>query len=296
MVQNMKNFALLLALFALAAHAEVPTNKQPYNLSNLGVTTSVGSNALTIALKTKDGSTPSASNPAEVTFRSATATAGTTSKDLVTAATSLVISSGSTLGHTNAVPQNIYVYALDNAGTVEVAASSTYYGDSFISSTTAEGGIGTATSYATIYSTTARTSKAMRLIATLKSSQTTAGTWAAVPQTTIVSPSLGASVAQSWAPGGARICAARLNSAGGVDQSDNSCVATNTRNSQGRYTVAFATGFCANTVICVSADASNAGRTCVITSPTSTGLNVSCDTPGVGVADENYHLVCICLR
>lgn len=144
---------------------------------------SVGSSALTIALKDKSGSDPSSTSPVTIPFRSATAATGTYAARQVTAALSVVVSSGSKLGHTDATEWPIYVYALDNAGTVELAVSTSPYDERYTTSTTAEGGAGAADSVATIYSTSARSTVAIRLLCVMKSTQTTAGTWAAVPTT-----------------------------------------------------------------------------------------------------------------
>ncbi len=145
------------------------------------LTFSVGSSALTIALKSPAGADGSSSAPVSLAFRSATLTSGALNVRKVTAASSLVVSSGSTLGTANATDAWLYVYALDNAGTVELAISGAYSGDHFIGSTSAEGGAGAADSATTIYSTTARSSVAMQLLAAIRVNQTTAGTWAAVP-------------------------------------------------------------------------------------------------------------------
>jgi len=145
------------------------------------LTFSVASSALTIALKTPAGADATAAAPLSVLFRSNTLTSGAVVVRKLTAAASLVISSGSTLGTVNAKDSWLYIYALDNSGNIELAISGTYYGQDFIGSTTAEGGAGAADSRATIYSTTLRSSVAMRLLAAVRSNQTTAGTWAAVP-------------------------------------------------------------------------------------------------------------------
>lgn len=153
----------------------------PSDALNYSISCSVGSNALTIALKDANGNDPAAGSPVQIAMRSTTAGTGTYSTSKATAATSLVISSGSTLGHRNATATNIWIYAIDNAGTVELGACTTLFDTSVVLSSSAEGGAGAADSNSTIYSTTARSSKAMRVIAKLISNQSTAGTWAAVP-------------------------------------------------------------------------------------------------------------------
>lgn len=150
-------------------------------LANAALTFAVGSSALTITLKTRAGATPSATDPVLVSQRSATAGNGDFNLRAATAATSLVISSGSTLGHGNSDSSALYVYLIDNAGTPELAISKTWLGPSGIVSTTAEGGAGGADSGSTTYSTTSRSSVPFRALAKLTAPQTTAGTWAAVP-------------------------------------------------------------------------------------------------------------------
>jgi len=146
-------------------------------INNLAITTSVASSALTVALKTKAGNDPSTSEPIQISFRSVTATSGTYTTRNVTAATSIVVSSGSTLGTAAAVAANLYVYALDNAGTVEVGISSYLFQDNSIQSSTAEGGAGAADSATVLYSTTARSSVPIRLIGVINITEATAGAW-----------------------------------------------------------------------------------------------------------------------
>lgn len=152
-----------------------------YEISNAAIACSVSGNALTIALKGKDGNNPSGSNIVGIGFRNVTAATGTYLRRTVTSALSVVVSSGSTLGHTSTIESFIYVYAIDNAGTVELGVSTQAFDEGTVKTSTAEGGAGAADSGTILYSTTARTSKPIRLIARLRSTQTTAGTWAAAP-------------------------------------------------------------------------------------------------------------------
>lgn len=156
-----------------------------YEISNLGIATSVSGNALTIAIKQSDGSTdPGAGASAvKVGMRSSTLTSGLYNQRSITTSLSMTISSGSTLGHTSGNSHNIYVYLIDNAGTLELAVSQVLYKENELISTTAEGGAGAADSSSTIYSTTARSNVPFRVVGVLTSTQTTAGTWTAVPTT-----------------------------------------------------------------------------------------------------------------
>lgn len=154
---------------------------QSYEVSNLSLACSVASNALTIAVKGSDGNDPSGSNVVYVSFRNTTASTGDYTRVTLTSALSMTVSSGSTLGHKDATETFIYVFLINNAGTMELAVSSSYFDDGKLKSSTAEGGAGAADSISGFYSTTARTSKAIRCVGRLRSTQTTAGTWAAVP-------------------------------------------------------------------------------------------------------------------
>ena len=140
------------------------------------LTATVAANALTVTL-----------NPAVLDFRSTTLTSGVPVSRAIPSAISIVVSSGSTLGTVSAVQSRIVVLALDNAGTVELAVVNISGGNDLtetgLISTTAEGGSGTADSASVIYSNTARTNVAYRVVGYVESTQATAGTWASTPST-----------------------------------------------------------------------------------------------------------------
>jgi len=153
----------------LVSTGQFTSNIQP-------ITASVATNALTITL-----------NPTSLDFRSATLGSGTVNTRQISTAISLVISSGSTLGTVSGQQSRIVVLAIDNAGTVELAAVNISGGNQLdetnLISTTAEGGAGGADSASTIYSATARTNVAYRVVGFIQSTQSTAGTWATAPST-----------------------------------------------------------------------------------------------------------------
>jgi hypothetical protein len=140
------------------------------------ITATVAANALTVTL-----------NPTTLDFRSTTLTTGVPVSRVMSSAVSTVVSSGSTLGTVSAVQSRIVVLALDNAGTVELAVVNIAGGNDLtetgLISTTAEGGSGTADSASVIYSNTARTNVAYRVVGYVESTQATAGTWATTPST-----------------------------------------------------------------------------------------------------------------
>jgi hypothetical protein len=139
------------------------------------ISASVASSALTIS-----------ASALSLDFRSTTLGSGTVTTVSGTPS-NLVISSGSTLGTVSAQQSRIVVIALNNAGTIELAAvnisGGTKLDETNLISTTAEGGAGAADSASVIYSTTARTSLAYRVIGFIESTQATAGTWATAPST-----------------------------------------------------------------------------------------------------------------
>lgn len=261
----------------------------PDELNNYSLAASVGSNALTIALKDKAGADPSSSSYVTAAFRSSTLTSGVYNTRTVTGALSLVISSGSTLGHASATAEPIYVYLLDNAGTVELAASTRLLDTGTVHSTTAEGGAGAADSRTAIYSTTARSSVPIRLIGRLASTQTTAGTWAAAMTEISARPFASAMQVERSGPilrkksgvsntaylqksdatgdypivvsadtgasaGGPLILAAVFDSSGALTYGSG---ATASKNSTGNYTVTFTNTFGAVPAVLVNAN--NAG-------------------------------------
>lgn len=165
------------AVTGVLSASNIPT--QLAMTGNLGLASSVASNALTVSLKQADGSTAPASGSGTVSigFRSSTATSGAFNVRSATAATSVTIRSGDTLGTVNGVTTYLWVYALDNSGTIELAISGSVFDDGTLQSTTAISG-GALTSRSTLYSTNARSSVPIRLIGRLTISEATAGTWA----------------------------------------------------------------------------------------------------------------------
>lgn len=140
---------------------------------------SVAGNALTVALKDLAGNDPSAVSPVYVVVPTQTAgvlDGGYTTRK-VSAALSTVVSSGSTLGHTNAVASPVYTYFIDNAGTIEIGNATKFFGYASVQSSTAEGGVGGADTATVLYSTAARVSMAVVCAQRWKSTQAAAGTW-----------------------------------------------------------------------------------------------------------------------
>ena len=133
------------------------------------VNATVAANALTLT-----------SNATSFDFRSSALTSGTVSTRTIPAPISLVVPSTATLGTVNAVVSRLLLLAIDNAGTVELAITNLAGGlqldETNLISTTAISAA--ATSASVIYSTTARTNVAYRVVGFIDITEATAGTWA----------------------------------------------------------------------------------------------------------------------
>jgi hypothetical protein len=171
---------------SLSALTSVPLNLD-LPLINGYIEWSISANALTAAVKTYAGTDPSATNPVFAVFRNPTITTAGYYVRSITAALSVVASSGSTLGTVSAQASRIRAVLMDNAGTVVLGLYNPWnnstkslagLNESLAYSSTAEGGAGAADSAQVIYTTAAQTSKAIREVSYMDSTQATAGTWA----------------------------------------------------------------------------------------------------------------------
>lgn len=156
-----------------------------FGLVNHSLAVSANAGALTISLKDAAGSDPSATSPVIGNFRNVTGATGSWTQRKVTAANSLTISSGSTLGVTSSTAFRIWVVLFDDGGTMRLGAINCNTGSGIlplpeqIASSTAEGGAGAADSAGVIYTGTAVSSKAYLIVGNVEWNTTglTAGTW-----------------------------------------------------------------------------------------------------------------------
>lgn len=147
-------------------------------------------NAATFAVKTLAGTDPSASDPVYFSFRNTTPGTGNYVLLQVTAALSLVVTSGSTLGFTSGVPARVWVVAFNDASTVRLGVINCVSGTNIyplgqfpVASSTAEGGAGGADSAQVFYTGSAVTSKGYAILgyASYEDGLATAGSWDASP-------------------------------------------------------------------------------------------------------------------
>ena len=150
-------------------------------INNLSLDTSVAANALTINVNTRTGTTPTSTNKVTVGFRQATLTDGTYVLRELTAALSLVVPQGATLGFAADEDGYIHLYLVDNAGTMVLAVSKNpIFDDAELYSTTLIDS--TSDDADTLYSAAAQTTKAIRYIGRLRiTTGATAGDWDTAP-------------------------------------------------------------------------------------------------------------------
>jgi len=163
---------------------------QGVGMVNGTIVESHGSSAATFAIKTLAGADPSASDIVYFVFRNTTPGTGNYTVIQVTAALSITITNGSTVGTTNSIPFKLWLVAFNDAGTVRLAFINNVSGTNIyplgqfpVASSTAEGGSGGADSPQVFYTGTAVTSKAYTILgyAAYESGMATAGAWTASP-------------------------------------------------------------------------------------------------------------------
>lgn len=207
---------------------------------NLSLTVTVNSNALTVAIKGHDGNDPSTSNPVYVPFRSATAGSGDIDVLSLTGATSLVVSSGSTLGLTNATPTHLVVVGFNDGGTLRLGIinPTTLPVPDALASSTAEGGAGAADSAGVFYTGAAVTSKPYVVLGYIVITEATAGIWASAPTTVTTGNASSTALARD---AGQILAWVTFDGTGTLSVIGSSNVSSVTDNGTGDYTINFST-------------------------------------------------------
>ncbi len=144
---------------------------------------SVAGNALTIAVKTLAGNNPSSSDPVFFLFRDASAGYAVIEQ---TAALSITVPSGATLGTVNGQANRIWVGVFNNGGTAVLGVYNSLSGTNILcwDETTPANGTGitaSSTSPQVWYTASTLSSIVFRIVGYVESTQTTAGTWATSP-------------------------------------------------------------------------------------------------------------------
>lgn len=155
---------------------------------NGGIVESHASNAVTFAVKSLGGNDPSTLHPVYLVFRDATVGTGVPVIRQLVAGLSVTVPSGATLGFTDTVPGRVWLTAIDNAGSVELAVINCLNGTNIyplqgwgiVSTTVLDT---SADNPAAMYSASARTSVAYMVLGyyTWETGLAAAGTWNAAP-------------------------------------------------------------------------------------------------------------------
>jgi hypothetical protein len=149
------------------------TNAATFSPKIQPITATTAASALTVTL-----------NPTVLDFRSTTLTSGAVTSVSVTSVISLTVASGATLGSVSSQAFRLVVLAINNSNTVELAivnlAGGNQLDETNIISTTV---LNTASDVANvIYSTTARTNVAYKVVGFIDFPAGTAGTWATITE------------------------------------------------------------------------------------------------------------------
>jgi hypothetical protein len=149
---------------------------------------SVAGNALTIAVKTLAGVDPSPTDPAFFLFRDASAGYAVIEQ---TAALSITVPSGATLGTVNGYANRIWVGVFNNGGTAVLGVYNSINAPNTSSPTilpwdetspaNGTGVTSSSTSAQLWYTASTLSSKVLRILGYVESTQSTAGTWATSP-------------------------------------------------------------------------------------------------------------------
>lgn len=166
---------------AVVTAISASVNTDSGQLYNAGIAASVASNALTLSLTQADGATAPSTGAGAVTigFRNSLVGNGSYTAVAATTTTSIVVPAGATLSSRAVLPFVFWLYAINNAGTIELAVSAMKYDTAGTYNTIAISS--SSSSNNAIYSTTARTGVAIRLIGRVATTETVAGNWAQAP-------------------------------------------------------------------------------------------------------------------
>ena len=154
---------------------------------NLQINGSVGSNQLTIAVQGNNGVNASATNPIPISFRDTTIANGDPVIVSLQASQSFTINSGNTMGCVSGQMCRLWIWEINNAGTLGLCAYNALSGTTVIdlndanvqtSASGTNGGNSAQTLYCNISAVSA---KAVRRIGYIDIQEATAGTWSAGP-------------------------------------------------------------------------------------------------------------------
>jgi len=163
---------------SIKAFVDGISTTSPKTLQNIGLAVNAAASALTVDIKQEDGST-TPTGTTFIAFRSATVNSGAYNVRAISSDIDITIPSTATLGCDGGLDCYIWVYAIDNAGTIELCVATTYLEDSELQTSTA---IDTSSDVlGTLYCDSLFISLPIRLIGRLQYDTAPNGTYAAIP-------------------------------------------------------------------------------------------------------------------
>lgn len=163
----------------------------PYTLNNIRIVNSVSANQLFVSIVTDAGTNASATNPIYIAFNNDVSGDTTTWRSdiaTITGALQLGVASGGSFGMTSGKNQYLYLYLLDDAGTVDICASGdSGWSDGILNSVTQVSS--GSTSATVLYCQSAHTGgMPTKYIGFVQMTEATAGTYATVPSSMYFGP------------------------------------------------------------------------------------------------------------
>lgn len=160
-----------------ASFQTIPDPQGPFSLRNYGLKATAASGVLTVSLKSKALTDPTANDLVNFNY----STSGTTSSSYtsvnVTAATSLAINSSASLGYTSTSTSRIFVYGYYNTATANVKLAVSARGDLDVGSAVTTTAISSSADSPGVLYASASLSITPRLLGFVEAAHNSAGAW-----------------------------------------------------------------------------------------------------------------------
>lgn len=280
----------------VAGTLAVSSNGQPGDIFNCGISASISTSQLVVALKQSDGATDATlASPCSVQFRNATASVGGYSYHSFTAASSITLATNSSIGTIASTAFDIYVYLIVDS-TSEICLSRSWFDQKQLQSATANAaGVTSAT---TLYCPSSHTSRPIRLIGKLVGAVWSNPNWAA--PTTVAIDARADENGCTHRSGFVDQCIEAANVTVGTacatnSQSGNWLGSHSGCGAAGASTVAINSGIFSGTPACDLISGSGSTLTCNFTAQSSTSLTLVCfaSQTGTNANSASTNLKCM---
>lgn len=169
------------------APAAVSAQTASYEITNLGIVATTAANDLTVSIVTSDGQTPSTGNPIYIGTRNFNSTTGLYNRRSITSSLTFTTLAGNGYGMASTAIYDLYVYALDNNGTINLGMSLANFDEGIPQNVYTFGS--TANVNRLLYSTSSYTQIPIRNIGKLEYSMVPSnGAWTKLPLSISLNP------------------------------------------------------------------------------------------------------------